>query len=309
MASIQDIFDQYILRAQQLLEEGKLKDAYDLCTKVLETDPEYAPALKLKEKLVESVQGVNQRTIDEKLKALKPLWEEGDYPQIIKELNELYRYAPHYEPLESALAQAEALYRNATAKNEKATLESYRKQLDDLLAAKKYPEMIELMQGKNREALSNTDLKNTQDMYRDKIIEQKINEKTGLFQSEKYDDIVNFLYQLQQIERTNKRVEELLRKYRGNLLISQVSDKQEFVLRATENMNTLFQIGKFEKAYQVAEEILEIDPGNPVAKTMRKKAKTKYGKQLQEETENQIASNYDETKPQYTENKSAYISL
>ena len=277
MAGIEDIFDQYVARADLLLQEGKLKDAYELCTKVLETDPEYQPALKMKEKIANSVQNVNQKAIDEKLKAMNHLWETGEYARIIKELTDLYRYAPHYEPLEAALAQAQDFYRQNSGVQQKTVADEYKNQLNSLLEEKKYHEMIELMQSRNIEALTNINLKNIHDLYRDKIIEQKIIEKQTLFSSEKNDEIVSFLYQLEQIDKHNQRVVDLLRKYRGDLLVSQVSDKQEFVLRASENAKTLYQIGKFDKAYQAAREILELDPLNKFAKEMYDKLKEKYG--------------------------------
>jgi|GEM_PF-1734428 tetratricopeptide (TPR) repeat protein len=309
MPNIQDIFDQYIARSELLLNEGKLKDAYDLCAKVLETDPEYEPALKMKEKIAGSVQNVNQKAIDEKMKALSPLWEKGSYGEIIKDLTDLYRYAPHYEPLESALAQAQALYRGQVAAQQQGTLGEYKKQLEALLREKKYQEMIEMMQKRNRDALNDTSLSAAHELYRDKIIEQKIEEKRDLFVSEKNDDIVNFLYQLEQIDRKNKRVQDLLRKYRGDLLVSQVSDKQEFVLRATEKAKTLYQIGKYDKALQAAEEILEFDPSNTFARDMAKKAKSKYGLQLQSETENQITSSIETLQREHSKNPTGYIIM
>lgn len=309
MADIQDIFNQYIARAEQLLEEGKIKDAYGLCMKVLETDPENKAAIRMKEKIADSLQNFNQKAIDEKLKALKPLWEKGEYSLLIKELTDLYRYAPHYVPLEEALAQAQDLYRKEFNAQRQNTLVTYEETLKELLAQNKYQEMVEFMQTKNREALTNMDLKKINDLYRDKIIEQKINEKAALFRTEKYEDIVNFLYQLQQIDRHNQRIEDLLRKYRKNLLVSQVSDKQEFVLKATENVTTLYQIGKYEKAYQAAEEILHFEPTNKFAKDMIKKAKAKYGAQLQSDTESQIASNHTEYSAEYSADPSKFIKL
>ncbi len=309
MADIQDVFKQYVAQADLLLNEGKLKDAYNLCTKVLEADPENEGALKMKEKISDAAMNFNQKAIDEKLKAFKPLWENGEYAELIKNLTELYRYAPHYGPLEEQLAQAQDMYRKQFAAQTKDVLQLYTQELENLLQEKKYDEMIKLMIGKNREALTNPQLKAIHQTYRDKIILIKIEEKKSLFDTEKNEDIVNFLYQMQQIDRTNVQVESLLKKYRKNLLVSQVSNKQEFTLRATENMTTLYQLGKYEKAAQVAEEILHFDPLDKLAKTMLKKATSKYAKQLQEETENQIATSYQEMKAEKALNQNAFTSL
>ena len=309
MADIQDVFNQYTAQAGLLLSEGKLKDAYNLCTKVLEADPENEGALAMKEKISNAALNFNQQAIDEKLKSFKPLWEAGEYSQLIKNLSELYRFAPHYGPLEEQLAQAQDLYRKQFAAQTKDVLATYMQELENLLQEKKYDEMIKLMLEKNRDALTNPQLNAIHQSYRDKIISIKIAEKKPLFETEKNEDIVNFLYQMQQIDRTNKQVEELLNKYKKNLLVSQVSNKQEFTLKATENMKTLYQLGKYEKAAQVAEEILHFDPLDKTAKDMAVQAKAKYAKQLQEETENQIATSYQEMKGEQALNKNAFTSL
>lgn len=309
MADIQDVFNQYTAQAGLLLSEGKLKDAYNLCTKVLEADPENEGALAMKEKISDAALNFNQQAIDEKLKSFKPLWEAGEYSQLIKNLSELYRFAPHYGPLEEQLAQAQDLYRKQFAAQTKDVLASYAQELENLLQEKKYDEMVKLMLEKNREALTNPQLKAIHQNYRDKIIAIKIAEKKLLFETEKNEDIVNFLYQMQQIDRTNKQVEELLNRYKKNLLVSQVSNKQEFTLKATENMKTLYQLGKYEKAVQIAEEILHFDPLDKTAKDMAVQAKAKYAKQLQEETENQIATSYQEMKDEQASSKDAFTSL
>ena len=309
MADIQDVFNQYTAQAGLLLSEGKLKDAYNLCTKVLEADPENEGALAMKEKISNAALNFNQQAIDEKLKSFKPLWEAGEYNQLIKNLSELYRFAPHYGPLEEQLAQAQDLYRKQFAAQTKDVLATYMQELENLLQEKKYDEMIKLMLEKNRDALTNPQLNAIHRSYRDKIIAMKIAEKKSLFGTEKNEDIVNFLYQMQQIDRTNKQVEELLSTYKKNLLVSQVSNKQEFTLKATENMKTLYQLGKYEKAVQVAEEILHFDPLDKIAKDMAVQAKAKYAKQLQEETENQIATSYQEMKGEQASNKDAFTSL
>ncbi|MCX6733506.1 MAG: hypothetical protein NTX63_01715 [Candidatus Peregrinibacteria bacterium] len=309
MTDIQDVFNQYIAQAELLLNEGKLKDAYNLCMKVLEADPENEGAINMKERISDAALNYNQKAIDEKLKTLKPLWENGEYAELIKILSELYRFAPHYGPLEEQLAQAQDMYRKQFATQTKDVLRVYMQELESLLQEKKYDEMIKLMLEKNREALTNPQLKAIHQNYRDKIIAIKIEEKKSLFETEKFEDIVKFLYQMQQIDRANKQVEELLKKYRKNLLVSQVSNKQEFTLKATEDMTTLYQLGKYEKAVQVAEEILHFDPLDKAAKAMASKAKAKYAKQLQEETENQIATSYQEMKNEQAFNQNAFTSL
>ncbi len=291
MADIQDIFNQYLERAELALTDGKLKDAYTLCMKVLENDPENSRALELKRRIESTIENYNIHSVDEKLEALKPLWEKGEYDKIIKELTELYRYAPHYEKLESALAQAQAMYRGLYTNQESEKKTTYKSQLDQLFTEKKYIELIEAMQKNSRAAAQDTDVRNLHADYRRKIIQEKIQEKKSLFESEKYEDIVNFLYQLQEIDKNSELIIDLLRDYRKKLLDSQIDDKQEFILRASENAKTLYQVGKYEKAMQVAEEILHMDPKNVFANSIYKKAKSTFEDLLQNQTEDQIQKN------------------
>lgn len=291
MSDIQDIFNQYLERAELFLNEGKLKDAYALCRKVLENDPENSRALDLKHRIESTIENYNVHSVDEKLEALKPLWEKGEYDKLIKELTELYRYAPHYEKLEEALAQAQAMYRGLYTNQESEKKGTYKSQLDQLFAERKYTELIEEMQKNSRAAAQDNDLRNLHADFRQKIIQTKLEEKKSLFDSEKYEDIVNFLYQLQEIDKTSELLIGLLRTYRKKLLDSQIDDKQEFILRASENAKTLYQVGKYEKAMQVAEEILHIDPKNTFANSIYKKAKSTFEELLQDQTEDQIQKN------------------
>lgn len=309
MSDIQDIFNQYIERAELLLSEGKIKDAYMLCMKVLENDPENTRALSLRSRLEETIQNYNVHTVDEKLDAMKPLWEKGEYDKLIKELTELYRYAPHYEKLEQALAQAQAMYRSLYNTQASDKKEIYIKQLDQLFQEKKYKEMIEVMQQNSRGATQDVEVRTLHTRYRTKIIEARIEEKKALFESEKYEDIVNFLYQLQDIDKSSEMLTDLLRTYRKKLLSSQIDDKREFILRASENAKMLYQVGKYEKAMQVAEEILHIDPKDTFANAIYKKAKSDFEKLLQDETENQIQQNYASFADQQASQPESFMKL
>ncbi len=292
MPDIQDVLNQYIDRAKLLLNEGKVKEAYGLCMKVIETDPEHAGALDLRETIQNSIQNYNIHNIDAQLEKLKPLWEKGEYDKLIKQLTELYRYAPHYEKLEQALSQAQAMYRQAYTKEESSRQTGYAQELEELYKAQKFQELLETMQKNARKAAQDKNINELHEEYKRKIIEYKIAEKKELFASEKYEDIVNFLYQLQDIDKNSERVKKLLATYREKLLSTQIDDKREFILRASENAKNLFQLGKFEKAMIVAEEILHIDPKSPFAKQIWGSARSKYEKILQDETEDQIAKNY-----------------
>ncbi len=292
MADIQDVLNQYIDRARLLLTEGKIKDAYTLCMKVVETDPTHAGALELRKTIEESIQNYNIHTIDQKLELLKPLWEKGEYDKLIKELTELYRYAPHYEKLEEALAQAQAMYRSIYNTQAETKVIGYKETLGDLFQKKEYQQLIEVMQKNAPQASQDPTIRDLHAEYRKNIISAKLAEKKSLFESEKYEEIVNYLYQLQEIDRNSQELTQLLQTYRERLLNSQIDNNREFILRASENAKNLFQLGKFEKAMQVAEEILHIDPKNGFAQNIWKQGKSKFETIIQDQTEDQISSNF-----------------
>lgn len=292
MSDIQDIFNQYLDRAELLFNEGKIKEAYTLCMKVLENDPENSRAINIKKEIEYRVENHNTRSVDERLEVLKPLWEKGEYAKLVKELTDLCQYAPHYEKLEKALAQAQDMYRQMYMHQESEKRKEYETKLAELFKTKKYTELLELMQKNAAAVTQDAQLRTLHATYKENIIQEKIKEKKSLFESEKYEDIVNFLLQLQEIDRNSPTLISYLRTYREKLLASQIDDKQEFVLKSSENAKMLYQLGKYEKAMEVAEEILHLDPKNSTAKGIYQKSKKTYEKELEESTENQIKANF-----------------
>ncbi len=309
MPDIQEIFNQYLDRAEALLAEGKLKDAYTLCMKVLENDPENDRGLALRKKTQEMIENFNIHTIDDRIEALKPLWEQGTYDELVKQLTELYRYAPHYEKIEKALADAQAMYRGAYNSQKSKRTGAYETELEQLFTEKKYIELIEKMQRNAGEAARDADIRKLHTRFRARIIQSKIQEKKSLFESEKYEDIVNFLHQLLEIDKDSELLADLLRTYRQKLLDAQIDEKREFILRATENAKMLYQIGKYEKAMQVAEEVLHIDPKDRIAKSIYEKSKTAFEKLVRDETEDQIKQSVEALKQDAAAQPGSVINL
>lgn len=309
MPDIQEIFNQYLDRAEALLAEGKLKDAYTLCMKVLENDPENDRGLALRKKTQEMIENFNIHTIDDRIEALKPLWEQGAYDELVKQLTELYRYAPHYEKIEKALADAQAMYRGAYNSQKSKRTGAYETELEQLFSEKKYTELIEKMQKNAGEGARDADIRKLHTRFRARIIQSKIQEKKSLFESEKYEDIVNFLHQLLDIDKDSELLADLLRTYRQKLLDAQIDEKREFILRATENAKMLYQIGKYEKAMQVAEEVLHINPKDSTIKSLYEKSKSAFEKLVRDETEDQIKQSAETLKQDAAAQPGSVINL
>lgn len=309
MADITDILEQYIDRAELLAKEGKVKDAFTLCRKVLEADPENSRALSLERLIEEAIRNINDQAIDQKIEALKPLWEQGAYDQIIRELKEMYHYAPHNPKLESALAQAEALYRGAVEKQSMDKTQQYAVELEEIFVRKEYDTILETIQKNQRFAGEEPKVQKIHDQYRKKIVSARLEEKKELFKSEKYEDIVNFLYGLQHIDPQNADVLELLRTYRKKLLEQQLDSKQDYILKAEQNIKTLYQLGKFDKAVEACDELLRTDAGNKLAASTKKEAQAKYAAILQEETENFIAKTATDLSAEQKQHPEDFISI
>ncbi len=309
MADLNEVLNQYLDRAELLIGEKKLKDAYALCVQVLESDPGNRRAFSLKGEIEQLIENFNVHTIDNKLEALKPLWEKGEYEQLVKELAELRRLAPHYEKLETALAQAQAMYRNSYNAEQSSATKTYQAQLADLLNQKKYPDLIELMQQNARAASISSEIRELHTTFREKIITAKIAEKKSLFESEKYEDIVNYLYGLQSIDKSSPTLTNYLRTFREKLLKSQIDEKREFIIRSSENAKTLYQIGKYEKAMEASNEILHIDPKNTLAKSIHQLSRSAFESMLQEQTEEQISQNAELYRQEMTTQPQGFMKI
>ena len=95
--ALKTIIDQYLAHAEAAYQSENFQEAYKLCLKMMEWDPENADVLELKEKVENAVGNYNIHLIDKEIQRLEPLWKEKKYREIVVILQQLYQKHPNYE--------------------------------------------------------------------------------------------------------------------------------------------------------------------------------------------------------------------
>lgn len=291
-----------------LQNQGKLAEAYDLCKLYISQYPEEKSLHTLKAELEESIEDKNNRIIDEKLKKIAPLWQEKAYSKIIKELKELLKYAPTHKEANKQYQTALEKYKSdIEIKNneyEKAQTEKLEKLLENNennLINELY--LLELGNPGNEttKALIKT--------YKNKLIQKKINERKELINSDKFNDIENFLNQLEKIDNESEIIKNEKQKIKIKRNEKQKQEKEEFVYQGITHLDTLMKLEKYDKVMKAAKEILESDPTNREVKIIHEKAKEKLFSQTRETTITKIIESQNTTKEDVKAHEDQYISI
>jgi tetratricopeptide (TPR) repeat protein len=303
------IIDQYLAAANQAYETEKFQDAYKICTKIFEIDPENKNAIELRNKIEDAVQNYNIHLIQKELEKLEPWWKEGRYQELVVELQKLYRAAPNYTKLEKLLADAEEKYREQVRERSQNTLQDYKKSLVQLLQEKKYNEVIEKIFATEQFRGKDPSIRTIHTEIKDQLVDIKLEEKKELLASNNYEDILNLLYRLRNIHPSSEKIQKLLRTYREKFLQQQLDHKQDFIFRSQENIKNLMLLKKFEFAIQACEDLLSIDPRNQFGKKAKSDCEAQLKILLRETTIQQISEKSAQQTKEYREKPEDFIAI
>lgn len=291
-----------------LLSEKKYKEAYNLCAKILKKFPEEKRFLKLKEKIEEEVKDENEKTISQKINEIKPFWKQEKYTEILKILRPLLKISPENSKLKNLIIKAQDVYQKKIIYLQEKFVKAQEEKFNTLINENEtqFLEELFLLEKNNPGDKIVLELTNK---FRNKLISKKINEKQDLIYSDKYDAIENFINQLKKIDEKNIQIIQLEKLIKSKKFGTQLEEKNEFVYNAESHLLTLMKIKKYDKAIQVADEILDIDKNNKKIYKILQKAKRKYYKQTKEEAINCIINNLDQLKSEYQKNKNLFIKI
>lgn len=309
MDPLKALVDEYLSHAQAAYDAENFQAAYKLCLKVLEIVPDDENVLSLKRKIEDAVENYNIHLIDKQIDSLQHLWKEERYQEIVNALQELYKVAPHYGRLEKLLAEAEEKFRDQMGNKMKDSLKNYENELDQLFSQGFYTEAIEKINATEKIHPKEEKLRKIHLSIKDRIIGKKLKEKETLMNSDKYEEIVNFLYRLNYLHPSSKKVQKFLRKYRKELLNSQLEGKRDFIFRSKENIKNLILLEKYEFAIEACEDLLKIDPRNLFAKKTILSSEAKLKRFLREAMYQQITEQTEELKKEYGEHAQNFIRI
>lgn len=301
-------YDQLEQKINFLLTEKKFKEAFTLCKECIQQFPTESRFSKLINKIEKAVEEENEKIIKDKLEAMKILWKEEKYLEILKALKDLLRVSPNNSKLKNLYLEAEESYKKQFEKlNEKFNKEQ-RQRLNEIL--KSNPgQLTEELYILEKENPGNQNVKNLVLEYEDKLIEKKIEDKKELISSNKYDVIENFLDELRKINKLNKRIQDVEAEIKSRKLEGEIIQTKEFVYGGEKHLDTLIKLGKFDKVIKAAEEILKVDPTNITANEALSLSKKKYKDQLRGLAADSITNDFQNLKTEYEQDRTKFIKI
>lgn len=301
-------FDQAEQNIKLLIAEKKYKEAYISCKKFLEKFPDESRFIKLKEEIEHDVDEENQTVIEKKLNEIKPLWKQEKYIEILKQLRELLKIAPSSKKIQELMAEAQESYKKEINKLTEDFEKKESERLNELME-KDEKRLIDEMFLLEKSNPGNKSVLALTKKYRDKLIDKKIHEKEYLIYSDKFDDIANLISQLKKIDDKNAQIDHLEKLIKTRKLGEQVDDKNEFVYKGEQYLITLMKLKKYDKALQVASEIMAVDKSNKNIPKIYEKAEKGFYKQTRKDVINIIIQNQPQLHEEYSKNKDKFIKI
>ncbi len=302
----------YLIQIEQKIESlisgKKYKEAHDLCLYILEKDPDNRVFIKLKTKVEEFADEENTKIIKERLKEVKKLKKEERYSEALTLLKTLEKISPNNKSLEEEHKETQESYIEKIKKQQKEFNKKQTERLEEIL--KNSPE--KLLEELVRIEKQNPGNKTVQDLgktFREELIKKKIKEKKELLNSTKFEIIGNFLTELRKIEKNSPAIMKLSKEIDGRKRENLEEEEKEFIYGGTKHLDTLMKLKKFDKAIQVAKEILSVNKKNKIAQQTLKKAEKKLFKQSKNLSIENIYQNLEKLKEEYKSDKNNFVKI
>jgi tetratricopeptide (TPR) repeat protein len=308
MAEITNLKEAY-KTIKQLIKEEKWLEAHRACLEMLRFDPENLKIIHLKNKIEKNVKKNNKKSIKSDIEKLKPLWSEHKYEELLQNLKKLEPYIKDYPGIKSLILKATKKYENSLrSEQEKEYLEETKK-VEELKGNHKYQEALLIAEKLRIIGIHTPELKKIILKIRTQWIHHEMDENRFLLNGTKYEDALLFLQRLLKIDQTSEKVKSSIEETKKAYKAYKIEEKKEFIYKGLENIRTLYQLKKFEKAYEACGEILEIDPQNKSALSFQNLSSKKAQKIIDNEVITQMIANQKNLKSEFKTNKKSFIRI
>lgn len=305
----QIVLSEAIQRIKNLMSQEKWLDAHRACLEILRFDPENLKIIRLKNKVEKQVKKINIRAIKEDIKNIQPLWKEKKYGELLEHLKELEPYRDEYKPLDRFIKKVQKAYLSEATDNQKEYYEAELKRIEQLAADKKFQEAIRAAQKLRIARKKDNQLKQKVQRIKDLWVEQELKANETLFKSEKYEDALLKAQEIKKIDLSSQKIEGVINSLKKKYQQYKVMEKRDFIYKGLEKAQTLLQLKKYDKAMQVAQEILGVDPENKKAQYLFSKAKRKLAKSTNSELRKQMKKSQKNMKEKYKKDKNEFIKI
>jgi tetratricopeptide (TPR) repeat protein len=277
-----------IKKIKYLIKRNNLKEAYNLCNKLLINFPENWTLQKLQKKIEKIVFKQNLKAVKNDLKKLKPLWEEKKYPQLINELKKLKNYVPGYMPLEKQIEKATNCYIKYQIQEQKKLLKNHIESIQKYISNKEYEKAISLCKKILLKIPNHRKILELLQKSRALLIDKKIHENENLLNGNDFEKIKDFLESLLKIDPNSLKLKKMLKKASKRENLSLELAKKDYTFKSFEHIKILYQKKKYDKTIKALNELLAFEPNNEQFLSFLEKAKKALNKQVDQEVVKEV---------------------
>lgn len=300
---------QGIQEIEDLIAQNKLKEAYDICNKVLLNFPESYRLIRLQKKIEKIVFKQNLVQVKEDLKKLKPLWKEKKYDELVKQLTKLQKFVPGYPGVEKELQKAQKLQFKNKQHIQKDALAQYMATAEDHIKKHNYSAAITTLK---RVVLKLPDYELALKMLsqaKESYIADEIKNNDYILKGNDFDKIAAFIKNLKNINPESKQIDDLIKNLSKKEEMAKKFAKMDYQYKSFEDIQILYQKRKYESTIKALKEYLKFDKGNLKVLTLLNKARKKFDKQLSKEVFDKMKNLQKKFKKQKHEMPKEFIRL
>ena len=300
--------DQIEQNINSLLAEGRFDKAYSQVNDYLDKYPKAKNLKKLKKKIEEDVEDRNKEVVKGKMMKIDELWKQEKYVEILRELKRMIELDPENDKLKDLFQKTQDKYRDQLETQTKGFEKDQGKKLDQLLEqdTDKFLEELYFIEEKNPQ---NPKVAAMVKKYREKYISKVLSEKKDFIYSNKFEEIMAFISKLKKIDPENKDLNKVEKHIRQKMRKSHIEKKSEYLYKGNEYLDTLLKMKKYDKAAQVAKELLEFGGKNEKLEKILKGAEKKDEKQNRNEVIDKINKDKESLKEEYKKNKKRFVKV
>jgi len=302
-------FQQFKRNIEVLLSQGKLEEAFEKCQLALQKFPNEKSLLKIKRDIETQITYKNEKEIKTNIKTAKTLFGQGEIEQALRLTKDTFSLAPSNEKLKGLYRKFQEAYKEKLEETEENFIKKQYESLKNLIDEGDYPQFIQATDRLESENQANKNIQKLLKDVRTILIEKEIKNRKDLLNSEKFEDIENFIQGLEKIDANSETIRQLKNYVKRRKMGSQIEDVEEFIYTGESNLNTLMKLGKYEEAILVCEEILQTNPENSAVVAIFRKAKRKAFYKSRAEAIKNILAKLPALKAEYKQNKENFIRI
>ncbi len=295
-------------KISELIKEEKWRDAYQLCNRILSVDPENSKVIHWRSLIEEEVEKHNRALIASEIYELQKLKKQGQYQEYFEKISRYQPYIPHFPDLTKTILEAKSLYEKYLQDSQKNFLKQRFAEIDQTFLINRQ-EALKQVQEILTANINNPDVLTYYQKFRSTYIKEELKAKNAFIESEKFEEILLFLFQLYQLDNKNPQVNKLLKKVNKKYERFKVEQRKDFIFKLTEEVDTLMLKRKYFEALKIADKILEIDPTHQLALKLKKKAEFNLIKATDKKIADQIFSNHSKFRQEMKFDRQGYIKI